>query len=938
MFTKKILFFILLPLVALLAQDSSQTFLSVSRTGVQEFLNQHPDYDGRGTIIFVFDTGVDMGIDGLEKTSTGQVKVIDVQDFTGEGDIKLYDCKIIKEDGRAYFINKEENYKVAGADSLSLNSIDDKYFIGALDETKFKNSTSGAEDLNGNGKTDDKYYVVVFRAKDGSDTTWVAYFDTNDNGNLADEKPIRNYKEKFDTFTIPNAKGLNKLTFAINIFPDKKILSLHYDDGAHGTHVAGIAAGYHIDGSFINGVAPGANIISLKIGNNNFAGGATVTGSMKKAFLYADSVSKVVKKPCIVNMSFGIGSEIEGRSEMELFLDTLLNNNPYLYICVANGNDGPGISTAGLPASSNYVLSTGAVLAQEVGRDLYGSTLKKDIVLFFSSRGGEVSKPDICSPGACISTIPNWMTYDRFWGTSMASPYTAGVVSLILSGMEKEYPNIKIPSLLLYKAIRNSATPMEGYTPLDEGAGYINVINAFKLLKKYVDEGELKRFESYTTSSFAPNMPGNKAPNLYIRDGNYLTGNETYTFTIRRNNFQKNDKFYRIYNIKSSSDWLIPIQKKTYIRNNQETFINVKLDKKKLSKPDLYVAKITATRDDKTNMPEFSALATVVIPYSFDKMNGYTLNWNDDSVNPGMIKRYFIEVPDGQSAMSTFLSAKNNEYARIRFRLFAPDGENLFMSPLINTQTNDNKIEKTFYGLKPGVYELDVEGFFLADHVSIYNLKTMLSGVNRINNKTLDSTNTEIHLVNSCDNFQSFDLSGKILGYQKSYTIVLNGQTEYDFPFTLTKDEASKEFTVNLSKEDFNKVTDFSILVYNNEGKAIEKDGLSYKDETIRVKNSFNEDTVHLTLSLIPAFAIKPEEMQINLEEKTLLKNPGTVTITDNNIFKTVLYPFIPRTLQCLFNKPNIILPEGAKFFGKVYLDSNATNQMNLELPILFNF
>jgi hypothetical protein len=67
----------------LIAQDSSQTFLSLRNTGVQNFQQNNPDYDGRGTIILVLDTGVDMGVDGLTKTSTGETKVIDVQDFTG---------------------------------------------------------------------------------------------------------------------------------------------------------------------------------------------------------------------------------------------------------------------------------------------------------------------------------------------------------------------------------------------------------------------------------------------------------------------------------------------------------------------------------------------------------------------------------------------------------------------------------------------------------------------------------------------------------------------------------------------------------------------------------------------------------------------------------------------------------------------------------------
>lgn len=194
---------LLISMSFLQAQDSSQTFLSVKETGVQEFVNSHPEYDGRGTIIFVLDTGVDMGIDGLEKTSTGDVKVIDVQDFSGEGDIKLYECNTDEEDGKYYFQNEEEGLKVSGADSLKLKSLDDKYYIGALKETKLLNSGSRAEDLNGNGSTKDVYTVVAFKTLDGTDTCWVAYFDINCDGNLSDEKPLRNYKDKFDTFKIP---------------------------------------------------------------------------------------------------------------------------------------------------------------------------------------------------------------------------------------------------------------------------------------------------------------------------------------------------------------------------------------------------------------------------------------------------------------------------------------------------------------------------------------------------------------------------------------------------------------------------------------------------------------------------------------------------------------------------------------------------------------
>ena len=93
--------------ITALPQEEGQTFLSLKDTGVEEFISLHPEFDGRGTIILVLDTGVDMGIDGLTETSTGEVKVIDVQDFTGEGDISLYEADLSTDDGKDVFENNE---------------------------------------------------------------------------------------------------------------------------------------------------------------------------------------------------------------------------------------------------------------------------------------------------------------------------------------------------------------------------------------------------------------------------------------------------------------------------------------------------------------------------------------------------------------------------------------------------------------------------------------------------------------------------------------------------------------------------------------------------------------------------------------------------------------------------------------------------------------
>ncbi|MDH3268864.1 MAG: S8 family serine peptidase, partial [Ignavibacteria bacterium] len=341
--TIKVIALFLITAISLYSQEIGQTFLSLNDTGVEEFLTLHPEYDGRGTIIIILDTGVDIGVDGLKQTSTGETKFIDVQDFTHQGDVQLFEADVETDEGKTIFKDDEENYTVIASSSLEYSPADNNYYIGGFDEIRLMNSDSGTGDLNGDGDMEDVYVMVVFETSEGGESAaadWVVYLDLNGNGDISDDKPLRNYRDKQDAFAFEYLGDLPPLTMGLNVLPEENsedpasvgIVSFHYDDGSHGTHVAGIAGGYQIGGIDFNGIAPGAKMMSMKLGNNLFSGGATVTESMKKAYLYADKVSKETETLCIINMSFGIGSELEGLADMEKFLENLAKENPYLYI------------------------------------------------------------------------------------------------------------------------------------------------------------------------------------------------------------------------------------------------------------------------------------------------------------------------------------------------------------------------------------------------------------------------------------------------------------------------------------------------------------------------------------------------------------------------------------------------------------------------------
>src|SRR5207247_3494980 len=138
------------------------------------------------------------------------------------------------------------------------------------------------------------------------------------------------------------------------------VLDLFFDTSGHGTHVAGIAAGYNLfDVAGFTGVAPGAQIIGLKIANNA-RGGVTVHGSMMRAIDYAARYAAQRNLPLVINMSFGVGNEHEGRAVIDSIIDAFLVMHREIVFAIAAGNDGPGLSTLGFPGSADLALSVGA--------------------------------------------------------------------------------------------------------------------------------------------------------------------------------------------------------------------------------------------------------------------------------------------------------------------------------------------------------------------------------------------------------------------------------------------------------------------------------------------------------------------------------------------------------------------------------------------------
>ena len=219
-------------------------------------------------------------------------------------------------------------------------------------------------------------------------------------------------------------------------------------------------------------------------------------------------------------------------------------------------------------------------------------------------------------------------------------------------------------------------------------------------------------------------------------------------------------------------------------------------------------------------------------------------------------------------------------------------------------------MEEYYYDLKPGCYEVDVEGHYLAKDTSSYNFKIQFYGINCLDDKIIDGTNDQIEVVNLFNKAENYNLTGKISGYEINRKITISGNEKFRMPFVLRNGEQSKEFKLELSKEDYNKLTDLAFIIYDSEGVDINNDALGYRTGIIRINNSSDADSVEYVFEIVPGFAQGSSSADIHLTETTTFGTEHSINVVSERRPAVTLYPSLPKQLQIYFDVPNEYFPD----------------------------
>jgi hypothetical protein len=468
-------------------------------TGAVDFVKQHPKADGRGVTIGLLDTGVDLATPALQKTTTGERKIVDWVTSTDP---------VIDRDGTWLPMTTSVTGPTFTYDGKTWNAPAGSYRISTFHEsvTTQGKVTDGQSDgdVNRDGDTTDSWGVLYDPAA-GTVTV-----DMNDNGDFTDDTPMKPYKDGFQVGYFgtddPSTDVVERQSFAVQIRKDVPMDPLGGDwtgkkadfvniglvAGLHGTHVAGILAGNGLFGGRMNGAAPGAQIVSSRAcGFVTLCTNVAITEGMIDLIVNrgVDIVEMTVNGPFALNDGNDTFSQLYNR-----LIDTY-----GVQIVVPTGNAGPGANTVGDLSSGDKVIAVGASISKETYAANYGAAVADKYKVFtFSSRGPREDggfAPNLVAPGAAVSTIPAWMPsapvaeagwklpagYGMYNGTSMASPQAAGASALLLSAAKQQ--GIEVTPVQLRTALTSTAKHIKGVQAYEEGAGLIDIVDAWKVIK-----------------------------------------------------------------------------------------------------------------------------------------------------------------------------------------------------------------------------------------------------------------------------------------------------------------------------------------------------------------------------------------------------------------------------------------------------------------------
>jgi len=688
-------------------------YMPVGETGAAAFTKANPTYDGRGTTIGIIDSGVDLAHPALQKTTTGEPKIIDWVTYTEP----RFDANGVNVDGDPTWVQMSQ--QVSGpaftVGTRAYTSPAGSYRFGIVSEANPLLAGEVGNDLDRDGRQDDIFGLLWDTT---ADTVRV---DRDSDGDFVEEPALGSFTTTKQSSTLgtdnPATPVVEAMPYVIQTDGKAKAVNLGIVSGAHGSHVAGITAANGMFGGAMSGAAPGAKIVSVRV--CLFVGGCTAH-ALIEGMTYAAKTANVD----VINMSIGGLPALNDANNARAVLYDRLIEQSNVQMFISAGNSGSGMNTIGDPSVASKVLSVGSSISRDTWRSNYGSDSTQVMGLHgYSSRGPREDggfKPEIVAPGSAISTVPTWQLggpvggtyllppgYAMFNGTSMASPQAAGVGALLVSAAKQT--GVQVQPAQLRQALTSSAKRIPGYGAYEQGNGLIDTAAAWNLLKAKITPVDISSsVPVHSALSGFLATPG-VGTGIYDREKTPVDIAYTRTYTFTRTSGGGATRTYQTSFVGNDGTFTAP------------DTIALPLGKA-VSFPVTIKAAVGAHSailnldDPATPGIDKQTLNTVVAADAFTAANGYSVT-KTGTIGRNQTTSHFFAVQAGTPAFRVDMAAGGTAAGagQVRFLRFHPYGVGIESNSTVNcynppaSASTCNPTSRTVANPQAGVWEVTVE-------------------------------------------------------------------------------------------------------------------------------------------------------------------------------------------------------------------------------------
>jgi Subtilase family len=636
----------------------------------RDLVSRHPTYDGRGVTIALIDSGHPDAL--LPEFQTAYAldgtPVPKFSGFINTADARhdaLASARWVSMARRVS--SRDRTVEIEGRTYRTPR--DGWYRIGLFSERRLNSTLSEernlAQDLdrNGNPPDDDGVFGVLWDEE--TETVWI---DTNRTRDFSDDAPLGDYRRRpvQGVFGVDNpATELREsIGFALQIDRSAEAISINLATNEHATLTLGAVVGNRDPAGRVQGVAPGARILSVGMdgntGFNDFIVGMIAAFRDPDVDLVATDFD-----PSVRNCA--------GPDVVDLILRRLMDAYPK--VLFTPGGNGAGVGHVSCVVREGLVV--GAYQSQASYASSYGFAPEPYDHLHWwglshgPGAGGSL-KPDLLAPSGQVSTTTGFFrnedvaffaTPDAVFpvgyridgGTSTASPMAAGAAALVVSAAKQE--RIPYTASTLKAALLASARHAPAIPALAQGHGLIQVGAALDLLRVFA------KTPPVTITSRVPVDPRSRsrassydAPGIYEREGWSVGDRGERALTFRRTSgpagplpftlrWRGNDGTFAIAGRADRADRIV-------LPLNVPVTVPIQIS---VTEPGAHAA-VIALVDPTTSRDVYRTLVTVVAPLELRKEEGLSITASVKVPLPED-RSFFVRVPAETRALTISLKA-----------------------------------------------------------------------------------------------------------------------------------------------------------------------------------------------------------------------------------------------------------------------------------------